>query len=133
MRPGANLSGADLSGADLSRADLSRANLSEADLSRANLSGADPLVPPMVLLANWGDVSDDLCADLMNYDASNHPTGAAAFAEWATGGACPYSACRVARSAHFSEGRSCYRPDRPLQSALQLMDRLLAEKTRGAK
>jgi hypothetical protein len=82
----------------------------------------------MALLANWGDVSDDLCADLMNYDAANHPEGHAAFARWVETGTCPYSGCRVARSANFVERKACYRPDRPLQSALQLMDRLIAEK-----
>lgn len=100
-----------------------------ANLSWANLLRANQLVPPMVLLANWGDVSDDLCADLMNYDAANHPNGKEAFAAWAAGGACPYSGCRVARSANFAERKSCYQPERPLQSALQLMDRLIAEKT----
>ena len=113
-----------------SEANLSRANLSEANLSEANLSWANQLMPPMVLLANWGDVSDDLCADLMNYDASNHPDGAVAFAAWVAGGVCPYAGCRVARSANFTERKACYRPERPLQSALQLMDRLLAEKTK---
>ena len=116
--------------ANLSRANLSRAHLSEANLSEANLSWANQLMPPMVLLANWGDVSDDLCADLMNYDASNHPDGAVAFAAWVAGGVCPYAGCRVARSANFTERKACYRPERPLQSALQLMDRLLAEKTK---
>ena len=119
----ANLSGANLSGADLSWADLSWANLSGAHLSRAR-----GVSPPMVLLASWGDVSDDLCADLMNYDAANHPNGNAAFAAWVKGGACPYDGCRVARSANFAERKDCYRPDRPPQSALQLMDRLIAEK-----
>jgi len=88
------------------------------------------VVPPWVLLANWGDVRDDLCADLMNYDAANHPNGKEAFAAWAAGGVCPYTGCRVARSANFAERKGCYRPERPLQSALQLMDRLLVEKTK---
>ena len=118
--------------ADIAWANLSWADLSGAYLSWANLSGANYLAPPMVLLASWGDVSDDLCADLMNYDASNHPDGAAAFASWAAGGPCPYTGCRVARSANFSERQSCYRPERPLQSALPLMDRLIAEKCQGA-
>ena len=102
-----------------------------ANLSGANLSRAHGVAPPMVLLASWGDVSDDLCADLMNYDAANHPNGHAAFAAWVKGGACPYDGCRVARSANFAERKDCYRPDRPLQSALQLMDRLIAEKCKS--
>lgn len=41
--------------------------------------------------------------------------------------------CRVARSANFMERKDCYQPERPLQSALQLMDRLIAEKTKAGE
>ncbi|MCP4640232.1 MAG: pentapeptide repeat-containing protein [bacterium] len=121
---GANLSWANLSGANLSGANLSWANLREANLSGANLSGA---APPLVLLAGWGEVSDDLCRDLMRYDCANHPRGKKAFDEWANGGDCPYSDCAWGRAAHFQERRDLWVYG-PSQSALKLVTRLLKEK-----
>ena len=134
---GANLSGANLSRADLSWADLSWSNLSRADLSRANLSGANlsganlsraNLCPVTVLLSSIGQVSDDLCSDLMNYGAANCPNGVELFGVWASGGACPYAMLKVQRVANFTEDRKLWRPDRPLLSAFELMKRVLREK-----
>lgn len=44
-----------------------------ADLRGANLGGANLPSPTMVLMANWFEVSVDLCRDLMNYDAACRP------------------------------------------------------------
>ncbi len=137
---GADLSGANLSGADLSRANLSGADLSGADLSRANLSGSvfreckiknvEWPAPPMVLLANWGTVSDSLCLDLMVYDAFNHPEPSA-FLRWNESAVCPYNRMKIERSARFVEKRSLIKPDflsiKP-KSAYALMQALLSEK-----
>jgi len=137
----ANLSGANLSGADLSEADLSGANLSGADLRWANLSGADLShtrlpAPTAVLSANWGQVPEDLCLDLMRYDASNHPAGVAAFDRWALDGPCPYAVVETQRCANFQESRSIWqnRPttDAPVPTALELVRRLLAASCRGS-
>ena len=126
----ANLSWANLSRANLSWANLSWANLSSADLSWANLSRADlsraDLLPVMVLLASWGEVSDALCRDLMAYDAANHPDPKA-FAAWANGGACPcYGA--VTRCANFTEKKELYRKVRRVKSAYELMVAVIREK-----
>ena len=123
----AHASRADLSGADLSWSDLSRADLSWADLSWSNLSRAD-LCPVTVLLSSIGQVSDDLCSDLMNYGAANCPNGVELFGVWASGGACPYAMLKVQRVANFTEDRKLWRPDRPLLSAFELMKRVLREK-----
>ena len=108
-------------GADLSGADLSGAYLSGAYLKNAKLPS-----PTVLLLAYWEEVSPQLTADLMLYDASCHPDPDA-FARWAAGGECPYSGVHVERAAHFKErkelwgtGVSC----RPYD----LMVRVLAEK-----
>ena len=127
-----NLSGADLSGADLSRvnlrgADLSRADLRGAYLSRADLSEADLPSPTMVLLASWGQVSDDLCADLMNYDAACHPDPSA-FERWVATARCPYEDVKFARSANFGECRGLWEPARPLCRPWDLMVRVIREK-----
>ena len=95
-----------------------------ADLRGADLRG---VAPPAVLLARWGQVSDDLCRDLMRYDAANHPRGAKAFTAWAKGGPCPYSDCEWARAANFQEKRELWKPG-TAQSALKLAVRLLNEK-----
>ena len=127
---GANLSEADLSWADLSRADLSWANLSEANLSRANLSRADLswanlCSPTVFLLCNWGEVSDELCLELMRCDASNHPHPEK-FDEWASGGNCPYQGT-FARCANFRERRELWKSGK-VKSARELVIMLFEEK-----
>lgn len=107
-----------------------KANLSGATLSWADLSGAT-LCPVLVLLSNLGALSDDLTSDLMNYDAANHPNPKA-FAEWAKGGACPYSGVRVQRVAHFQERKECWKPRRKRLSAFELMKRVLVEKCKDS-
>ena len=111
------------------------ANLSGANLLRANLSGAETQntqwpSPPMLLLAFWGEVSDELCLDLMRYDAANHPKPEK-FLKWAEGAGCPYDGIKVARSAMFVEKAELITPDflnRPVKSAYELMQALLREK-----
>ena len=133
----ANLSLADLSGAYLSRANLSRADLSWANLSGANLSGADlswadmkeayGVIPAMMLMASWGNVSQKLTTDLMNYDAANHPNSQA-FTDWVNGGNCPYRGQRVIRACNFAEYKSVWNPNAPLCRPYDLMIRLFKEK-----
>ena len=123
----ADLRGADLSGADLRGADLSEVHLSRVNLSRVNLSRADLPSPTMVLLASWGQVSDDLCADLMNYDAACHPDPWA-FERWVATARCPYEGVKFARSANFGERRGLWDPSRPLCRPWDLMVRVIREK-----
>ena len=143
---GANLWGANLWGADLRDADLRGANLWGANLWDANLGGADlrdanlgganlggakwsdathwPTITA-VLLASWGEVSDDLCRDLMRYDACCHPDPTA-FDRWAAGGPCPYDGLKIQRAAHFQEKKELWVPG-PVRT-YDLFTRLLAEK-----
>jgi len=66
----------------------------------------------------------------MRYDASNHPEPER-FLEWRNGGVCPYAVLNILRSANFAEKKELIKPDfldlRP-KSALELMNRLIAEK-----
>ena len=115
---GANLWGADLREAnlrwaDLQRADLRWANLQRADLRWADLQGADLPAPTMILLADWGDLPDEITLALMRLDCSAHPVGKRAFDEWASGGVCPYSDCRFQRVASFNEKSSLWSYGRP--------------------
>jgi hypothetical protein len=119
--------GADLRGADLYGANLYGADLRGADLRGANLYGADLPSPTMVLMANWFEVSVDLCRDLMNYDAACHPN-VQKFTEWAAGGVCPYSDEKVERAALFKEDKRLYDPTAPACRPYDLMRRLLEEK-----
>ncbi len=112
----ANLSGANLRHADLSNANLSGANLRHADLSNANLwhadlSGADLPSPTTVLLANWGEVSDDLTLGLMRYDAEHHEDPET-FDKWTKSGNCPYSNVKYQRAAIFREKKDLWEPGR---------------------
>jgi hypothetical protein len=123
----ANLDGANLYGANLYGANLDGANLVRANLVRANLYGANLPSPTTVLLATWGDLSQQLCADLMLFDATNHPDPSA-FDRWADGsGGCPYSDVRVGRAANFTESKKYWGQGQPCRP-YDLMVRVLAEK-----
>jgi Pentapeptide repeats (8 copies) len=107
IKHGASLSGASLSGANLFGASLSGANLSGANLFGASLSGANLPSPQIVLSAFWGSLSDQLTADLMEYDANSHPDRNA-FQIWAEGGKCPYDSVKVQRAANFTENKTLW-------------------------
>mgnify|MGYP001564128835 CR=1 FL=1 len=137
---GANLYGANLYGANLYGADLSGANLRDANLRGANLRGAkynDKTMwpaPSMVLLALWGEVSDQLCADLMAHDAANHPEPKS-FNVWKKTGACPYGNLNFQRSANFREKPELWnaRLLKKNPTAISLVMRLLKEKLKKVK
>jgi len=134
---GANLRGAVIRSCDLRNVDFEEANLKGAVLTysmlgnsyfnKANLRGAQLPSPTMVLLAYWGELSDQLTADLMLWDSLNHPDPSS-FDKWANGGDCPYMVQKeVSRAANFKEkaylwgkGKECKPYD--------LMKRVLAEK-----
>ena len=136
---GADLSGANLSGANLSWANLSGANLSGADLYKANLSGADLFgakynvlthwpSPGAILLALWYEVPDDLCRDLMRYDAWCHPEGSKPFTAWAKkDGPCPYADTKFQRAANFKENKKLWVSGKS-PSPISLVLRLFKEK-----
>jgi len=126
----ADLREANLWGADLWGANLGEANLGEADLWGANLGGADftnTILPPptLLLLCNWGRVSDELTTELMRYDATNHPHPHK-FQEWADGGGCPYNR-GFPRVAHFQECRECWKSGKA-KSARELVLMLFKER-----
>ena len=127
---GADLRGADLRNADLYGADLRNANLYGADLRNANLRDANLRdanlpSPTMVLLANWGEVSNELCVELMRYDANNHPNPKK-FDEWRRGGPCPYNNVKIQRVAHFIEQKTLWKSG-PSKPAYELMVMVLRE------
>ena len=123
----ADLSRADLSGADLSRAYLSGAYLSRAYLSGADLSGAYLPSPTGILLAQWGELSDNLTIHAMNYDAwfHNEPEK---FVIWANGGSCPYADSKFQRACNFREKRELFKPSLPLMRGWDLMVAIIREK-----
>ena len=116
-------------------ANLTWANLIGANLTWANLTGAKTTniywpSATMILLAEWGPVSDELCLDLMRYDAANH-NNPGLFIAWAAGGACPYAGSRIVRAAHFQEQPHLIKTDflsLPVKSAHELVCMLAKEK-----
>jgi hypothetical protein len=122
---GADLTGADLTGADLTGANLWCANLTGADLTSADLTSANLPGAPHILLANWGSTSDELCGELMRYDAANHPKPEM-FDIWSAGGKCPMIV-GWERAANFTEKRDSWKPG-PALPALELVMRLFQEK-----
>jgi hypothetical protein len=123
---GANLYGANLYGANLYGANLYGANLYGANLYGANLKGAKLPSPSVVLLASWGVVSDELCADLMRYDAFFHDYKKS-FDRWADGGLCPYNCKKFQRAANFSETKELWKWGPP-KNGFSLMVRCIQEK-----
>ena len=128
---GSNLRGSNLRGSDLSESDLSESNLRWSDLSGSNLRGSNLRgsnlpSPGMILLAQWGEVSDSLCIELMRYDAANHPDPSS-FDRWAETGSCPYEDCPVQRSVNFTQRRNLWSPG-PGRPAYELMVQLIREK-----
>ena len=116
---GSDLFRASLRGSDLSGSDLREARVVLASFDRATLRGAQLPPPREMLLANWGELSDELTADLMRYDAANHPDPGA-FDRWAAGGPCPYAGGEIDRAAHFWERRYLWSPG-PSRPAYDLM------------
>ena len=113
----ANLRRANLEGANLRRAYLEGANLRRARLEGANLSGAKYSVLA-VLQADWGKVSDELCRELMQWDAACSPTPEA-FQAWTDGSPdCPCA--QILRAFHFQESRELYVPGPPTKTLWQL-------------
>jgi len=123
----ANLRCADLRGADLSCADLRGANLSCAYLFGADLCSAFLPSPTMMLIANWGKVSNNLTVDLMRYDASCHPDPTA-FDRWAASddGPCPYNDVKIQRACYFDEQRILWSPG-PSKRPYDLMVAVIRE------
>ena len=60
----------------------------------------------MLLLCHWNTVSDNLCTELMRYDAENHPRPEL-FEDWANGDICPYGR-GFSRCAIFHEKKELY-------------------------
>ena len=125
---GASLDGARLDGASLDGASLDGASLVRARLDGASLVHAKLPSPTVVLLACWGEVPEQLCADLMEYDCWNHGDRAA-FDDFAMGGRCPYSDHLEERAARFHESGEIWKKGiGKLCSPRDLMLRLFAEK-----
>ena len=150
----ANLAGASLTRANLAEANLTRANLTEANLTRANLTGANltgayltwadltradlagaNYNPSLILhQVSWGIVSNELCIELMKYDARNSPNPKA-FNNWKEGGSCPFDYSNtfgVERSVKFREDRSLWNSNllkKRVLSPLELVKRLFEEKS----
>ena len=74
-----------------------------------------------------GQLSAELTADLMVYDASFHPDETA-FTRWAEGGACPYDKAHVQRACNFNEDRTQWGKGK-LVKPFSLMLRLFKEKS----
>ena len=102
-----------------------RADLQKADLQGAKVHNIRWPSPAMVLLAEWGQLSDDLTLDLMRLDAWGHPDPKA-FDHWVEGGPCPYDGVDVQRVASFKERKGCWSPGPP-KKLYTLMRRVLEE------
>ena len=125
----ASLDGASLDGARLDGASLDGASLVLASLDGASLDGSTLPAPTVILLARWGEVSEQLCADLMEYDCWVHGDRFAFDVYGAAPDKCPFSGHLETRAANFKEHASVWRKGiGKLCSPRDLMLRLFAEK-----
>ena len=122
------LSSARLRGADLSGANLRGARLYRADMRCARLRGATLPTPPMLLLAEWGALSDGLTALALAYEASCHPDPDA-FSRWSEEGDRPPHAgdARVPRACHCIGRPECWDSDLAAPRPYDLMVALVRE------
>lgn len=113
----------------LNKAIEAEANLRYADLRSADLRSAHNVAPTQLLLLNWGSVSDELCVELMRYDASNH-SDRSKFDDWVKTDKCPYDNERFQRAANFSESKNLWKEHGYAQpkSAYELVIMLFKEK-----
>jgi hypothetical protein len=126
---GARLDGASLDGARLVCASLDGARLDGASLVCARLDGASLPSPTVMLLAYWGAVSEQLCADLMEYDCWAHGDRSAFDAYGKNPNICPFSCHLEERAARFTESAEIWNKHiGKLCSPRDLMLRLFAEK-----
>jgi len=114
----------DLREADLREADLRRVNLCRADLRDSSFIGADLRGAYMhdadlrgagysvvqIMMASWGELSDDLTVELMRLDASALPNGEALMNDWTNGGSCPLRMGGKDRVVLFKEKKRLWSP-----------------------
>ena len=81
----------------------------------------------MILLAFWGNVSDELTQDLMRWNAEGHPNPKA-FSVWAKGRECPYNNVSWERAANFQEKSYLWKATGKKLRSYDLAIRLLKEK-----
>lgn len=118
IRPGAHLVGANLESANLKSVNLVGANLEGVHLEGAHLPS-----PTAVLLANWGELSDETTLLLMRLDCSCLPDGEQLFEQWVRDGSCPFVDAQVQRAANFKEKKHLwsYGPQPSLWDAMAMV------------
>ena len=112
---------------DLQEIDLSGADLSGAYLSRADLSGANLPSPTGMLLAQWGELSDNLTIQAMAFDANCH-NDPLAFDVWKKTGICPYQNSKFQRACNFREKRKLWDSSFNVPRIWDLMVAIIREK-----
>lgn len=128
----ANLRSANLNDANLMDSNLSGSCLIDSSLYRtllmdSNLKEVELGSPTNVLLAYWADLSEELTALAMAYDASCHEDPIL-FNEWAEGGDCPYMCKKYKRGCNFLEKRECWNSNITAPRPFDLMVALIKEK-----
>ncbi|MHA2333212.1 MAG: pentapeptide repeat-containing protein [Candidatus Hodarchaeales archaeon] len=124
---GANLYKTTFFKTDLEGGSFIGANLYKTRFRHTNLKGVLLPSPSMVLLADWGKLSNETTLALMRLDAANHPEGEEIFNEWAEGGDCPYTASYSDRMAIFQEDSTLWEPGPP-PTVYEAMCMVLSEK-----
>lgn len=124
---GSNFSNANLINATLEHSNFSRCNFISSSLLNSSLKGSKIGSPGMFLLANWENLSEELTALAMAYDASCHHDKKL-FEDWAKNGDCPYELASYERACFFNEKRSLWDSDLKPPGALELLIRIIKEK-----
>ena len=82
----------------------------------------------MILLVQWGVLSDKLTKLAMMYDAVNCPDGIKLFNKWKKTGICPFKDAVYQRACNFIQVRSLWSPRTRKVTALELVKLIFKEK-----
>lgn len=132
-----NLKHCDLTGSNFNYTDLWSSNLEDSHLVNCSFIGSNLLEcnlkntklgsPTLLLLADWGELSDELTKLAMAFDASCHHNKTL-FDAWSESGRCPYMSCSYERACKFKEKRYLWDAEIKAPGALELMIKIIQEK-----
>lgn len=95
-------------GISLNYSNLRDSKLRYSNLSGSNLSNANYDIM-QVLQCSWGEVSKELCVQLMRLDCGALPGGEESFNKWAHGGSCPFEKTSYRRIVYFEESSELWK------------------------
>jgi hypothetical protein len=99
-----------LAGQDFSFSSFFRAGLYNVNLCNSRLPSPQAFMMMEIRKFGMNEISNELCLELMRYDAASIENGVELMNDWAFNGPCPFSNSKWARAAMFSERIAVWKP-----------------------